>query len=510
MVSIAVSGEGVVVSDNPYATLAGLQMLSRGGNAFDACVAASAVLGVVLPFTSGLGGDAFMLAKTPQGVRVLMSSGAYPSEVEDRTLSRMQVEGVPDKGPYSITIPGLAAAWLELEKHFCTLDRRELLSHAISLADRGFAASRMLADAVSQSRNRLADIEGWHRLYGDVREGKQVRNPQLAALMRTLTEKGFEDFYIGETAKRLVYELRSSGVKVSLDDFTEHKAEWVNPLTSRFLDYVTYETPPNTQGLTTLQLLRLYELAGLVEERPYSSNYIREYLRACTVAYGDREKHVADPRFYEAPVTKLLSDNYLAEKLKQAEPMRSIGRITGGDTTFLAAADPEGNLVGFIQSLYYSFGSGVAAYGVVFNNRAHCFMSGVSKVERGKKPMHTLSCLFAEKNERRLLIGCVGADLRPQLHASTLAFTTAYGMPLEEAIAYPRVLLTTYSGRASLLSEVGGVKPPYASIGFTDAKYPSSEVGLVNALEEREGVVKAVADLRGEGVALPKLPPSFL
>ncbi|HIQ30226.1 MAG TPA: gamma-glutamyltransferase family protein [Candidatus Caldiarchaeum subterraneum] len=504
MTSVAISDAGVVVSDNPHATLAGVLMLSRGGNAFDACVAASAVLGVVLPFTSGLGGDAFMLAKTPGGVHVLMSSGAYPSGVDEKLISEMQRSGVPDKGPQAITIPGLAAAWLELEARFCTVRRRELLSYAISLAENGFKASRMLAKAVSHAKRRLDGVGGWYSLYGSVSEGDTVRNPQLADTMKTLAEKGFEDFYTGDTARRLVNELKKSNAQLSIRDFTEHKAEWTEPITSKFLDYTTYETPPNTQGLTTLQLLRLYQLKELINEKLYSGEHLKKYIKACAVAYGDREKHITDPRFYKAPESKLLSDDHLSHAFEQPKPLWGIGRVTGGDTTFLAAADSEGNLVGFIQSLYYSFGSGVAACGFVFNNRAHGFTGGVNKVERGKRPMHTLSCLLAEGRGRRILIGCAGADLRPQLHASTLALTTAYGMSLEEAVAYPRVLLATSGGDVYLLSEAAGVKPPYANIGLSDAKYPSTEVGLVNALEEGDGFVKAVADLRGEAVALPK------
>ncbi|HID04705.1 MAG TPA: gamma-glutamyltranspeptidase, partial [Aigarchaeota archaeon] len=174
MTSVAISDAGVVVSDNPHATLAGVLMLSRGGNAFDACVAASAVLGVVLPFTSGLGGDAFMLAKTPGGVHVLMSSGAYPSGVDEKLISEMQRRGVPEKGPQAITIPGLAAAWMELEARFCTVRRRELLSYAISLAENGFKASSMLARAVSYAKRRL-EGSGWYSLYGSVSEGDTVR-----------------------------------------------------------------------------------------------------------------------------------------------------------------------------------------------------------------------------------------------------------------------------------------------------------------------------------------------
>ena len=235
------------------------------------------------------------------------------------------------------------------------------------------------------------------------------------------------------------------------------------------------------------------------ELEPNSPEFAREFIRIASIAYGDRDRYVADPDWYEAPVDTLLSDEYLRRRLGEAEVVGKVGYLRSGDTTFLTACDEDGNYVGFIQSIYHPFGSGIVACGIPWNNRAHGFSKGedgVNVVDRGKRPMHTLSILFAEGRDRFLVIGCAGGDLRPQLHALTLALSTAHNLPLEEAVNHPRTLLAT-----PILTEAEQLE-----INMGDVKrlrYPARGVGIVNAIESRGDYLKGVADIRSEGIPLP-------
>ena len=233
---VAYSSKGVVVTDHPYASLVGLRVLEKGGNAFDACVAAGAVLAVVLPYTSGLGGDAFMLAKTNGKLIALASSGRYALELSDEELRRLRREGIPAHGPFSITVPGLVEAWGEVVERFCTLSMKELLGRAYELAYNGFPASRMLANTVARYRSVLNWSEGWMKQYGEIGEGEVLKQREMAGIIRAVMEKGADEFYRGETAKKLVSSLRELGSPLSLRDFQEHEARYVNPIQSSFME----------------------------------------------------------------------------------------------------------------------------------------------------------------------------------------------------------------------------------------------------------------------------------
>ena len=503
MPKLAYSKRGVVVSDHPYATLAGLRMLEAGGNAFDACIAMSAVLGVVLPYTSGIGGDAFILAKTKRGVEALNSSGKYAENLDETLYKKLLNEGMPERGPYTITVPGLVAAWQAVVERYCNMGVRELLGEAIKYASGGFPVSRSLCKAVEYCRGSLGWSVGWRELYGDAREGEPLIQRGMARVLEAIANKGFDDFYLGETASQIVKELKQQNCPLTASDFENHRAVWVSPLTIRYAGYSVHELPPNTQGITALQLVKLYEIA---EKKGEDLQSPANVAKIATLAYHDRNRYVADPDKFDAPLDMLLSEEYLERCMSMPLPLQS-PEIIHGDTTFLAAADEDGNTVGFIQSLYYPFGSGVVALGIPFQNRGFGFdtrQDSPNRLEPGKRPRHTLSVMLAEKDDRRLCIGCAGADLRPQLHAYTLIATLREDLPLETAVSRPRTLaVSDKSGIYLIKEEQKRQQTVIDGIRIESIEYPSTEVGIVNALDIRGSYMKAVADPRSEGVPLP-------
>ncbi|MEM1918142.1 MAG: gamma-glutamyltransferase, partial [Sulfolobales archaeon] len=229
-------------SDSYLATKAALDVLEEGGNAFDAALAASAVLSVVLPQTGGLGGDGFMLAFIDGDVVAYMSSGKSPSGFK----AEEYLKQLPKRGPLTVTIPGLAYLWGIVSEEFCSLPLERLLRPAISLAYNGFHAGYYLARA---SRLVEKELEGykWSKFFKGIQPGTYISNKEMAKTLRTIATRGWDEFYYGKLAESLVEELREQGVDISLEDLMDHEGYETRPLKLVLDDKVLYELPPNTQ-----------------------------------------------------------------------------------------------------------------------------------------------------------------------------------------------------------------------------------------------------------------------
>ncbi|TRM87227.1 gamma-glutamyltransferase, partial [Sulfolobus sp. E3] len=413
------SGKRVVSSQNYVASYVGAKILENGGNAFDASIAVSAVLSVVMPHTSGLGGDGFLLAKTPEGIIAYNASGWASKE--------LSVEKIPDyRSPFTVMVPGLVDLWQFIHENYASKPLQELLNPAISIASNGFMVGRSLHHAIVSSFKLSED---WQKVYGNKRFSDEIRLNRMARILKHISRDPRE-FYDGKIAEDLVKGLRERGVPVSYEDFKEFHGEKVTPLKSTYKGYTLYELPPNSQGLTTLELLKMIELTD-INKMPYNDiGRINEHVRLSALAYEDRNKYVADPRFASVPVEKLLSESYISNKL--SEYGIEVKVSSHGDTTFFTVTDGE-NEVGFIQSLFYPFGSGIVVEEIPFNNRGAGFTEGINKPEPRKRPLHTLSVLLAENDNERLIIGCAGGDLRPQIHAEVLEYYVDYKMEIDEA-----------------------------------------------------------------------------
>ena len=507
-------------------------MLQEGGNAFDACVAASAMLSVTLPCTGGMGGDAFVIAKSQGRVFALNSSGRYALEAEGSVLRQLRAEGIPELGPLTITVPGLVEAWRQVTMRFCTLPVSRLLQPAQEAAAHGFPVGRRLQRIVGECRTALGQHRDWLQQYGGLSEGSTLRQPGMASALERLVRDGLEEFYVGGLARELVHELRAQGCPLSAGDFESHRAEWVEPLSAPFRGLRAYEIPPNSQGVTTLQLLRMYDLEGCSALPWGTPEQIRTLAEMVAVVREDREKYIADPTGYRAPVETMLSDSYLRARLAE----RTFQRLPDtaiGDTSFLAAADKDGNVIGIVQSLFHPFGSGIMAGGIPWHNRALGFdllPNSPNQLEPGKRPRHTLSAMLAEGEDTTFCIGCAGGgDLRPQLHVMTLTGVAARGLDLEDLIHSTRALVLFRDGKPYMVGErtrgsspealarrvrgaVGRITtPPRAAkpepgepseIDLKVKAFPSETLGIVNAIQLGPEALTGVSDPRGEGLAL--------
>ncbi|BFI76114.1 gamma-glutamyltransferase family protein [Sulfurisphaera ohwakuensis] len=470
-------GKKVVATQNYIASYVGAKVLENGGNAFDAAIAISATLSVVLPYTSGLGGDGFLLAKTPEGIIAYNGSGWAPKG--------LNVEKIPSpRHPSTVVVPGLVDLWNFLIERYTSMSTYELLKPAISLATNGFYVSKSLYKAIKNSSNMP---ESWIKTYGNLNAGDKVKLNEMGQVLKIIA-KDPREFYEGKITEEIVSGLRKQGVNVDFSDFANFKGEEVKPLKTTYKDYTLYELPPNTQGISTLQALKLAELSN-VNKLPYDDEKrINEHVKIYGIVYSDRNNYIADPRFYPLDVD-LLDERYLRNRMKEFRVM--IEKMNTQDTTFFVVSDGE-NEIGFIQSLFFAFGSGIVVKDIPFNNRGFGFTEGRNKPEPRKRPLHTLSILMAEKEDENLIIGCAGGDLRPQIHSQVFEYYADYGLEIDEAIDAPRFMFL-----GSRIVAEKRLKTKHEQLD-----YYSPEVGVVQALKSNKKYNIAVADPRSEGIAL--------
>lgn len=430
----------------------------------------------MIPHTSGLGGDGLLLAKTPEGIIAFNSTGWAPRGIGDAQI--------PPRSPRSIVIPGLVELWHMMED-YTTMDLRKLLEPAVKLTVNGFHVGRGLHHAIVNSEKLSPE---WQSLYGNKRFGDTIRVRGVGEVLKRIANDP-RSFYEGEIAEELVEGLRKKGVPVELDDFKQFRGERVNLVNINYKGYSIQEFPPNTQGITALEILKMVEMTE-INKLPYNDvKRINEHVRISALAYEDRDQYIADPRFSPAP-NFLLDNNYLIQRLMEVGMEAKVN--PDGDTTFFVVADEE-NQVGMIQSLFQPFGSGIVVKDIVFNNRADNFTEGRNKPEGRKRPLHTLSILYAEGKNEELIIGCAGGDLRPQIHSEVLEYYVDYMMEIDEAVNAPRFMFTGNKVIAeSRLGTPSTKLEPY-----------SPQVGIVQALKTKKGVHIAVADPRSEGVSIP-------
>mgnify|MGYP001772576858 CR=1 FL=1 len=494
-VKFAAGGMGVV-SDHPLATFIGLEVLKNGGNAFDAAIAVSAALSILQPHMGGPGGDAFLLGFVGDEVIAYMSSGRSPSGFNAEEYLKVK----PTRGPLTVTVPGLVGLWGALHEEYATMPLDRLLEPAIKLAYNGFRVGWSLAHASQASEAELSSYK-WARYFKGLKLGDLYRNTEMAKTLRIIATRGWEEFYFGELAEKLVEELVEQGVNIGLDDLMEHEVRSVKPLKLEVDGRVLYELPPNTQGLSTLQLISaLYEL-DLYKEPFEAPSRILKWYEATSNVYSFRDLYLGDPDYMR------IDPQYYVEyhKIKEVSTINKQSKSAEGrDTTFFIVSDGY-TTIGFIQSLFHSFGSGLVALGFPIQNRGVGFakQKDLPNSPAPKKlPLHTLSILAVDAGDKKYIIGCVGGDLRPQLHLRVYENIFVYKMHPAKAVNAPRFIYTEFGGKPKVVVEEPLRLPQTTTITAVQVGYLELHghvhVGIAFANKRK---VELAGDFRSEGVA---------
>ncbi len=483
-----------------YVSHYGIKILEEGGNAFDAALGMSSLLTVLFPSTGDLGGDGFLVAKTGGNEIIAYNgSGRSPSEFDPEGYIALK----PIRGPLTVTVPGLVDLWEWMHENYGRLEMEELLKKPYVLARDGHYVQEPFFNVIEKTRKELEKFDSWNKTFGKITSTSFVRYPGKAYVFEQIIRRGFREFYEGKIADEIVSELKKQGVPIRLEDFEMHKGEKVELLKTQIEDYNLYELPPNTQGHTTLQILKTYHESALGKKRFEDPERIEEFFKIAMAAYHYRDHNLADPQWMQKDTITLEKELVLKSPVNQ----RGLKKSDGKDTTFFVVADNEGNLVGFIQSIFRPFGSGIVAKDIIFQSRGSGFAHTYdvpNSPSPNKRPLHTLSILLAEKNEREtIIIGCAGGDLRPQIHSNVMINLMYYDMNLTKAVASPRYMIIDWENYIPKTVVVEDPLRLKKSVGNTLHTRITAQTGIVQALRDMKGKIELVADPRSTGVSLP-------
>ncbi|MCA9444110.1 MAG: gamma-glutamyltransferase family protein, partial [Candidatus Omnitrophica bacterium] len=281
--------------------------------------------------------------------------------------------------------------------------------------------------------------------------GEVFKIPDFAKTLQLIAKEGPGVFYHGEIADRIVKFSEANGGKFTKKDFEEHEANWVDPVSTNYRGYDVWEIPPNGQGIAVLQILNMLETFDIGSMAPNSPEQLHLFLEAKKLAFEDRAVYYADMDFAPVPLDQLISKEYGKERAKKINPNQASRKVVagnlprGGDTIYLTAADSEGNMISFIQSLYHGWGSHIVPdhLGFPIQNRGLMFAldpNHFNKLEPHKRPFHTIIPAFVTKEGQPIFsFGVMGGDFQPQGHSQVLMNLIDFGMSPQQAGEQPRV-----------------------------------------------------------------------
>jgi gamma-glutamyltranspeptidase/glutathione hydrolase len=453
------ASNGAAATSQPMATSAALAVLQNGGNAFDAAVTAAAVLTVVEPMMTGIGGDMFAIVWSARDKKLygLNASGRAGSLMTRAELIRRQRTRGPARGPEAVTVPGAVAGWDALLKRFGTMSLAKTLEPAIRYADEGFPVTPVIAaDWAGPVLQRDTGAAATFLLDGNrfPKAGDWFRNPDYARTLRDLAREGPDLIYKGALGEKIVNHLKARGGFLTMEDMRRNEPTWVTPISVMFNGYRVWELPPNNQGIATLEMLRIVEAYDLKAMGHNSAAYLHHLIEAKKLAYADL-RYTGDADHLLVRPTYLLSDAFIAERRSKINPMKAMTEAqpgperTSSETIYLTVADKDGNMVSFINSLYDEWGAGVVVPGTGFalHDRGLGFTiePGLANtVAPGKRPSHTLIPGFVTRpgltsqpdgtgDEPYMSFGLMGGAMQAQGHTQFLINMLLFGMDVQQA-----------------------------------------------------------------------------
>lgn len=454
--SEVIAQHGMACTSQPLATQAALDILKSGGNAIDAAIAANAVLGLTEPTGNGMGGDLFAIVWDAKSKKLygLNASGRSPYDLTLEYFKENGYEKIPAYGPLPVSVPGCVDGWFELHNKFGKLSMKEVLSPAIQYAENGFPLTELIAYYWERGAQNLKQYPGFSEIFMPngraPKKGEVFKNPYLAATLRTVAEKGRDEFYKGEIAEKIVNYVREQGGFLSMRDFEEHHSEWVEPISVNYRGYDVWELPPNGQGTAALEMLNILQHFDISSMGFGSAEYIHHFVEAKKLAFEDRAKYYSDPDFNDLPTEQLISEEYGKEQAGMIDPDRAANSYPAwgmehGNTIYLTTADEEGNMVSLIESNFRGMGSGMTPgqLGFILQDRGELFSleeGHMNVYEPHKRPFHTIIPAFVTKDgEPFMSFGVMGGDMQPQGHVQIICNIIDFGMNIQEAGDAPRI-----------------------------------------------------------------------
>lgn len=519
------STRGMVTSPHHLASQSGLDILKKGGTALEAVVATAATLSAVYPHMTGLGGDAFWLIAYPDGrTYVIDACGAAAAKAEVGLYQKAGHTDMPWRGGLAAnSMAGTVSGWQKALQQSASLKPNlplhTLLQDAQYYAEYGYAVSESEAALLREKHAELAHNAAFMAAYAGknsvVQRSEIRRNPALARTLERLATDGLESFYTGPTAHALAADLAAIGSPLTREDFLQHKALLTQPLETSITGCTLYNTPPPTQGVASLAILKLFDL--LKAPHADSFEHVHGLVEATKQAFLFRNAHVGDPAYMTECAQSFLNNTQKITQLAQSIDMQRAmpwpAPSQQGDTTWMGAVDADGVAVSMIQSLYFEFGSGVflPQTGILWQNRGSSFKlaeTGWNALKPGRKPFHTLNPALARFADGRTMVyGTMGGEGQPQTQAAIFTRYARYGVPLQQAVTAPRWLLGRTWGTESVSLKI---EENFSHTVIEQLKAAGHDVETVPAFSDMmghagaivrhaNGVLEGASDPRSDG-----------
>ena len=520
--SLVYGRRAMCATSHPVASLTAIDVLRHGGNAVDAAIATAAVLAVVEPHMTGIGGDCFALIAKPGSKKLvaLNASGRAPKAATAAWLAKANLPRIEPESAHAVTVPGAIDGWMRLLEDHGTWTIERLLQPAIALAQEGFVVTpRVAADWARHVAKVSRDAGATKHLLKSGRapqEGEIVRFPALAATLKRIARNGRDGFYRGESAKDIVAELKARGGLHTLDDFAAQaeSASYVTPISVSYRGVELVELPPSNHGIVALIMLKMLERLGKPHPEAVSAERYHVLMEAARLAFAMRDAFVADPDMAEVPVDHLLDDEVIGnlvdriDRKKKRPQLAPLPQPAGSDTVCFSIVDEKGMAVSFINSLFDEFGSGIvtAKTGIVLHNRGKGFVTDPRHpncIAPGKRPLHTLvPAMVLKDGKPYMAFGVMGAHFQPMGHVYVMSNMFDYSMDAQEALDAPRVF---FEGNELLVEEgvpeatVAGLKRLGHRVAIRPVPWGGGQIVM---MDRERGVLIGASDARKDGMAL--------
>jgi gamma-glutamyltranspeptidase/glutathione hydrolase len=447
----------MVATSHPLAALAAIEVMRSGGTAADAAVAACALLGVIEPQSTGIGGDCFALVQ-PRGEGKIVAyngSGRAPQAATADWYLERGIKAIPLTSAHAVSIPGAIDAWSTILRDHGRLGLDSLLQPAIKAAEEGYVVAPRIAfdwhnqfEKLKKGTNteRYLLPHGKPAVAGDV-----IRQPELGKTLRAIAKDGRDAFYKGPVAEDMVETLRGIGGLHTLDDFAGHSTETTSPIGTIYKGHDVWQCPPNGPGITMLVMLNILSRFDLTKFPAMSVERFHLEAEAARIAYMMREQHIGDPAHVNVDVARILTAEFAEEygsriRMDRMLDLPSVTPPMNPSTVYITVVDKDRNVCSFINSIAHSFGSAIVTNktGILLQNRGGGFRiepGHPNSIAPGKRPLHTIIPSLVTKDGRaKMPFGVMGGQYQPVGQVHVLSNMLDYGCDVQEAIDMPRGL----------------------------------------------------------------------
>jgi len=451
------AGNAMVATSHPQAALAAVEALREGGTAADAAVAGCALLGVIEPQSTGIGGDCFALLQ-PRGdgqITAYNGSGRAPMAASAEWYLERNINAIPLTSAHAVSVPGSVDAWATILRDHGKLGLEHVLQPAIKAAEEGYVVAPRVAFDWKNQFEKLkkgTNTERYLLPHGrPAQVGDVIHQPELGKTLRAIAKGGRDAFYKGPIAEDMVETLRGIGGLHTLDDFAAHATGVTSPIGTTYKGLDVWQCPPNGPGITMLIMLNILSRFDLTKFPPLSVDRFHLEAEAARIAYMIREQHIGDPAHMKIDVATILAKEFAEEYIAKISmegllDLPNVAPPMNPSTIYITVVDKDRNVCSFINSIAHAFGAAIVSNktGVLLQNRAGGFRiqpGHPNCIAPGKRPLHTIIPSLVTKGGRAVMpFGVMGGQYQPVGQVHVLTNIVDYGCDAQEAIDMPRGL----------------------------------------------------------------------